>query len=276
MKKYMRVCLLALALLALIALPAFAGYSDVLDKATNAVVTIDSVNTDKLSTVQYTDAQDDGLYLLLVLDGNNTLVPTEENILYVEQAQADGTTVTFTNDGKGVYPSSAKKSTVCLAGPGLDAPIKLANLDVSGVTVSGTVTSCLNETDDVTIRLMDGETEVAKQVVKGNSAEYSFSGVATNEYTLEVSKKAHATYIETIVVEGNVEKDVVIALIGDINIDKTVDIKDLLALRQILANNLTPTEYQKVIADILEDDIVDIKDLLRLRQHLANNLNIHE
>ena len=208
MKKYMRVCVLTLALLALMALPAFAGYSDVLDKATNAVVTIDSVNTDKLSTVQYTEAQDDGLYLLLVLDGYNTLVPTEDNILYVEQAQADGTTVTFTNDGKGVYPSSAKKSTVCLAGPGLASPIKLANLKVNGVTVSGKVKS-YNPGNATTVQLMKSGVEQVKTTIVAASGsgqlEQSFSidSVNPDTYDLVVTKAGHLTYTITGVVVGD-------------------------------------------------------------------------
>lgn len=67
-----------------------------------------------------------GMYLVLVLKGTDT-VPTESNILYINQATADEAgTVTFDN----VYPSSLVDSTVYLSGTGLDGLTKMGSIDL--------------------------------------------------------------------------------------------------------------------------------------------------
>ena len=67
-----------------------------------------------------------GMYLVLVLKGTDT-VPTESNILYINQATADEKgTVTFDN----VYPSSLVDSTVYLSGTGLDGLTKMGFIDL--------------------------------------------------------------------------------------------------------------------------------------------------
>ena len=67
-----------------------------------------------------------GMYLVLVLKGTD-IVPTESNILYINQTTADETgTVTFGN----VYPSSIKDSTVYLSGTGLDGLTKMGEIDL--------------------------------------------------------------------------------------------------------------------------------------------------
>lgn len=67
-----------------------------------------------------------GMYLVLVLKGTDT-VPTESNILYINQATADEKgTVTFDN----VYPSSLVDSTVYLSGTRLDGLTKMGEIDL--------------------------------------------------------------------------------------------------------------------------------------------------
>lgn len=67
-----------------------------------------------------------GMYLVLVLKGTDT-VPTESNILYINQATADEKgTVTFDN----VYPSSLVDSTVYLSGTRLDGLTKMGSVDL--------------------------------------------------------------------------------------------------------------------------------------------------
>lgn len=67
-----------------------------------------------------------GMYLVLVLKGTDT-VPTESNILYINQATADEKgTVTFDN----VYPSSLVDSTVYLSGTDLDGLTKMGEIDL--------------------------------------------------------------------------------------------------------------------------------------------------
>ena len=84
-------------------------------------------NANNLSmTLTKTGLTSGGMYLVLVLKGTDT-VPTESNILYINQATADEKgTVTFDN----VYPSSLVDSTVYLSGTGLDGLTKMGEIDL--------------------------------------------------------------------------------------------------------------------------------------------------
>lgn len=84
-------------------------------------------NANNLSmTLTKTGLTRGGMYLVLVLKGTDT-VPTESNILYINQATADGDgTVTFDN----VYPSSLVDSTVYLSGTDLDGLTKMGSVDL--------------------------------------------------------------------------------------------------------------------------------------------------
>lgn len=77
-------------------------------------------------TLKATGLTGNGMYLVLVLKGEET-VPTESNILYINQATADEAgTVTFDN----VYPSSLVDSTVYLSGTELDGLTKMGEIDL--------------------------------------------------------------------------------------------------------------------------------------------------
>ena len=84
-------------------------------------------NANNLSmTLTKTGLTPGGMYLVLVLKGTDT-VPTESNILYINQATADEKgTVTFDN----VYPSSLVDSTGYLSGTGLAGLTKMGFIDL--------------------------------------------------------------------------------------------------------------------------------------------------
>ena len=84
-------------------------------------------NANNLSmTLTKTGLTPGGMYLVLVLKGTDT-VPTESNILYINQATADEKgTVTFDN----VYPSSLVDSTVYLSGTELAGLTKMGFIDL--------------------------------------------------------------------------------------------------------------------------------------------------
>lgn len=107
MKKYMKVLALALALTMLLSMSVFAADFEV----TGVTATID----EELPKFDLETAAEDGMYLLLILNGTDTL-PDKDNILYVNQENASGGTVSF----KGVYPKDIADSTIYLAGEALD------------------------------------------------------------------------------------------------------------------------------------------------------------
>ena len=74
--------------------------------------------------------------------------------------------------------------------------------DDEGFTLSGTVTSFGDDTDEIMIELIpEGSTETAYYViVTGNTAKYNLLNVAAGTYTLKVSKANHVTREYTVVV----------------------------------------------------------------------------
>lgn len=146
MKHGIRKLALVLVLALLLSTAALAA-----DKATvtpvNNNVTLEfkdeSQNNLRLTTQQTSN----GMYLVLVLageegDDGTPLVPTESNILYINQTTADSSgSVTFDN----VYPSTIKDSTVYLSGTGLTGLTKMGSIDLlvmlGDVDGSGTVSA---------------------------------------------------------------------------------------------------------------------------------------
>ena len=107
-------------------------------------------------------------------------------------------------------------------------PYKLVDSSASG-TLSGTVKSFNSTTDPVTVQLFKSGSSAAaySTVVKGNSASYTISGVSPGTYTMKVSKKNHVMREYTVTVStGTKTQNAQIHLLGDVNLDGVVNIKD--------------------------------------------------
>lgn len=124
-----RVRKLALLLVLALLLSTLALAADVnaeIDKVEDEAITLEFNADNQSMTLTKTGLTANGMYLVLVLKGEET-VPTESNILYINQATADETgKVTFDN----VYPSSLIDSTVYLSGTGLDGLTKMGEINV--------------------------------------------------------------------------------------------------------------------------------------------------
>ena len=136
---------LVLALLLSTAALAAGATVEIKDVAAGGSVAFHEGSTTQL-TVTKSDAQEGGMYLVLVLagkeDDGTPLVPTARNILYINQTTVTGDgTVTFDN----VYPSAIKDSTVYLSGTGLTGLTKMGFIDLlvmlGDVDGSGTVSA---------------------------------------------------------------------------------------------------------------------------------------
>ena len=105
--------------------------------------------------------------------------------------------------------------------------------------------------------------------VKGNTAEYSIEGVAP-AYTTQVMKHNHVTREYTVTVgSSNVVQDVEIWLLGDVNGDGTINVKD----KKLIFNHLNDpsgalTGYALDVGDVNRDGTINVKDKKLIFNHL--------
>ena len=99
----------------------------------------------------------------------------------------------------------------------------------AGSTVSGTVTSYLDDAQDVTVQILDGETVIGSDVKAGNTVTYSIANVVAGDYTLRVSKKNHVTRDYAITVSGDNTADAKICPLGDVDNNGKVTSMDVSA-----------------------------------------------
>ncbi len=147
---------------------------------------------------------------------------------------------------------------------------------ITTVAVSGTVKSSGSATDDVTVKLMSGNTVAYETIVKGNSASFKFDSVEAGTYTLTVTKKGHYPSRTKITVEGEaLTKNVTLSaitntgILGDVNDDGNVNMKDILLIRKAVAGIVNLDEINQTNADMNSDDNINMKDILLLRKSVA-------
>ena len=135
------------------------------------------------------------------------------------------------------------------------------NSIASGTTVKGTVKSYLSASDTVTIQLIKSDVTMYETTVKGNTAEYSISGVANGTYTMKVSKNAHADREYTVKVSSvDVTQNVEIFPIGDVNSDGDISVVDATLVQKYIVGLESLTDLQKKSADVNDDGLIDIQD----------------
>ena len=142
----------------------------------------------------------------------------------------------------------------------------------AGGTLSGTVKSFGSTTDPVTVQLFKSGSSAAAYTttVKGNTASYTISGVASGTYTMKVSKKNHVTREYTVsVTTGTKTQNAQIHLLGDVNLDGIVNIKDCSRLfKHVNTTQLLTDPYALKCANTNRDSTVNIKDCSRLFKHV--------
>lgn len=251
MKKIWKYAILLVALSALLCMSAFAA-----DGLTvNSFVQVDGVDAVKaVDGKEYFTATYQGnagsQYLILMLatetvpesqpEGTAMPDPTDGNILYINQAQADTEgVVRFAT----VYPMALEDSVIWLTG-GPEA-VALASIDVPdpvGVTVSGQVKS-YNPGNATTVELKQGSKVKYTAAIDATTGSgqvtqnFSFTAVAAGTYDLVVTKAGHLTYTVTGVVVGTENVDLTAAtgkayqtitlLCGDIDANAWINSTDL-------------------------------------------------
>ena len=119
--------------------------------------------------------------------------------------------------------------------------------------------------------IAEGYSEADYEVfVKGNTAEYSIEGVSAGTYTMKVMKQNHVTREYTVIV-GTVPvvQNVEIWLLGDVNGDGTINVKD----KKLIFNHLNDpsgalTGYALDVGDVNRDGTINVKDKKLIFNHL--------
>ncbi|MBQ6152614.1 MAG: hypothetical protein IJJ15_02575 [Ruminococcus sp.] len=141
--------------------------------------------------------------------------------------------------------------------------------ELKKANVFGTVTSFLENTDIVTIELVQNDTVMYSVERTGNVAKYTISGVVEGTYIMRVSKKNHATREYEIVVSDNVNQGAQIHPMGDSNLDGVVNIKDVNALyKHVMETKEITDPYALKCSNVVDGEAVDIKDVNAIYKHV--------
>ena len=145
------------------------------------------------------------------------------------------------------------------------------DVDIPTFEISGTITSHGSNEDEISIQLYGkGTTEIfAEQNVIGNNMNYTIQDVPAGNYIIKFIKDNHVTREYEIELENsNITQDAKIYLIGDINVDGKVNIKDWNKLYDHINETNILTGYEFLCADTNVDGKVNNKDWNRLYEHI--------
>lgn len=144
------------------------------------------------------------------------------------------------------------------------------NSIASGTTVKGTAKSYLSADDTVTIQLEKSGVAVYETTVKGNSTDYSISGVANGTYTMRVSKKSHADREYTVKVwSADVTQNVEIFPIGDVNSDGDISVVDATLVQKYIVGLEKLTDLQKKSAEVNGDGEISVVDATLIQKYIV-------
>lgn len=230
-------------------------------------------DTGKLATVsgKVTSAGNDAAPITVTLTLNGTSEPAYEAVVNGNDAY-----YAFTDVTAGIYTLKAVKAghsswstSIIIGYDELRRDIKLTK--IAGSYVGGTATSHGNSEDAVTIWLVrDGEDIPAYETtVYGNTSDYGFYGVENGEYTLIALKNGHLPYLQSVTVENSdISADATLYLVGDVNGDGEVDIRDLVRLKKITVSTAQPAGG--TTADLNGDGKNNAEDIIVLKKMLLD------
>lgn len=216
-----------------------------------------------------TSSGDESATITITLTLNGESEPSYERVLSGNSAYYEITDIPV-----GIYTLKAEKaghrswSTSFVIGYS-DRRQDINLTKIAGAYVGGNVTSHGDEDDVITIWLVKDTEDIPsyETTVYGNSTAYSFYGVEDGDYTLIVIKNGHLPSQQTVSVKGaDISADITMYLVGDVNGDGELDIRDLVRLKKIVSGEAKPAEG--TTADLNGDGNVDASDLVILRKML--------
>lgn len=142
-----------------------------------------------------------------------------------------------------------------------------AIVELNGTSVGGIVTSFGAEGENVTVRLLQNATEIAK--VETTDESYAFSNISSGTYTLEISKANHMTRTYEITVGmAEIVQNVKICLLGDVTGDGQVKIGDYAKILAYVRGTSDLSDYELQCADVTGDGKVKIGDYAKVLAHV--------
>ena len=188
----------------------------------------------------------------------------------VATLDANATSYTFEGLSNGTTYSATVVATNAV-GSTESKSVSFTPIDpTSGATVSGTVTSYLDEAGIVTIGLYKDGSETADReiTVTGNTATYSIPTVAAGKYTMKVSKTNHITREYAVEVGSSaITQNVQIHAKGDLNGDGEATNIDV--------NNANLHYWQKKIISGYTFKCADVNNSNEVDNIDVNRINLH-
>lgn len=227
------------------------GYTNLASGAKTAVIT----------TVA--DANDRGVVGISVAKTEETTYPVKDivTVTFKAKAAGDGWFKLYeSTDGADGYTGDISGDTVTVEAAA-----------VTGVTVSGTVTSYGGETENVTVTLTPENGTPMTTVVTGNSAAYKLENVPAGTYTLKVEKANHVAREYKVTVSGDaVQQDAKVCLKGDLTGDGKVNTADVGRLyAHVRGTRLLTDDYALSCGNVAGTDAtINTADVGRLYAHV--------
>ncbi len=158
------------------------------------------------------------------------------------------------------------------------AALKLVDVKDGGLFGSFTWNAGAARTGSAIITL-GGENEIADTTTNGTAVTLVFEIVSASENaSVSISYQGGEVYsgdtgaVDVVIDNGSVA--IKTFMLGDVNKDGVVDIKDVTILRRYLAGTVAAETVDQPAADCNEDGVVDIKDVTILRRYLAGTAEL--
>ncbi len=157
-------------------------------------------------------------------------------------------------------------------------------MDKPDFTLSGTVRSFGNSTDDITIELIDSDEVIATKILTDGNNTFTFEDVTEDVYKVRAFKSKHCARVYDVAVDDDITKDLEIWLYGDVNGDGTVNNIDVLQMTRYIVNlssvfdSPVNTDYRIDLANITGitagDTVLNNMDVLQIERHIVNLTSI--
>lgn len=135
-----------------------------------------------------------------------------------------------------------------------------------GSNITGTITSFGDASGEVTIKLLQGDTEITTTTT--TTGNYTMNSISPGTYSMVISKLNHATRTYEINVGGeDVVQDGKIHLLGDINGDGRINVVDVTKANAHAKKTVLMEGYDLVCADINKDNRVNVVDVTKMNAH---------